>query len=307
MAAVLTSCPAVLALELVPEGTPSALRLPLESAPLLGDAIANDLARLIPGVETMGLAVSAALYDQAQILRPGWPIHAELARMHQQAQRGGWAPAITSFGASAGRMAAPVLEPDARLIGSPLLLVPFVLVGHAADAKQVGAQMERDFEEKGLADSNTALLLNEAFSIRVEHARYLTHHDLCALTATAIRTRRLRRDLVDPRMRAAVAGARAARVAGRCGRAALPRRARHDFRRCAIRRPSPGPRHPQRARNFGRRDVGAAPAATADALRPVFATPRDRDDRTIRRQRSRPGSLLHRIDEAMRRVHGAKR
>ena len=78
----------------------------------IADAIANDLARLIPGVETMGLAVSAALYDQAQILRPGWPIHAELARMHQQAQRGGWMPAVTSFGASAGRMAAPVLEPD---------------------------------------------------------------------------------------------------------------------------------------------------------------------------------------------------
>lgn len=183
MAAVLTACPAVLAIELLPEGAPSTLCLPLESAPLLGDAIAKDLARLIPGVETLGLAVAAALYDQAQILRPSWPIHAELARMHQQAQRGGWMPAITSFGASAGRMAAPVLEPDARLIGSPLLLVPFVLVGHAADAEQVGAQMERDFEEKGLADSKTALLLNEAFSIQVEHARYLTHHDLCALTA----------------------------------------------------------------------------------------------------------------------------
>lgn len=183
MPAVLTSCPAVLALELVPEGAPTSLRLPLESAPLLGDVIANDLARLLPGVETLGLAVAAALYDQAQILRPGWPIHAELARMHQQAQRGGWMPTITSFGASAGRMAAEVLEPDARLIGSPLLLVPFVLVGHHADAEQVGAAMERDFEEKGLADSKTALFVNEAFSIKVEHARYLTHHDLCALTA----------------------------------------------------------------------------------------------------------------------------
>jgi len=179
----LTSCPAVLAVELVPEGAPKALSLPLESAHLLGEKIANDLARLLPGVETLGLAVSAALYDVAQVLRPGWPIHAELALMHQQAQRGGWMPAITSFGASAGRMAADVLEPDARLIGSPLLLVPFVLVGHAADAEQVGAQMERDFDEKGLADSKTALLLNEAFSIQVEHARYLTHHDLCALTA----------------------------------------------------------------------------------------------------------------------------
>ena len=179
----LTSCPAVLAIELVPEGGPTSLSLPLESAHLLGEKIANDLARLLPGVETMGLSVSAALYDVAQVLRPGWPIHAELALMHQQAQRGGWMPAITSFGASAGRMATPVLEPDARLIGSPLLLVPFVLVGHAHDAEQVSAAMERDFEEKGLADSATSLFLNEAFSIRTEHARYLTRHDLCALMA----------------------------------------------------------------------------------------------------------------------------
>ena len=179
----LISCHAVLAVELVPEGGPKSLGLPLESAHLLGEKIGNDLARLLPGIETMGLAVSAALYDAAQVLRPGWPIHAELALMHQQAQRGSWMPAITSFGASAGRMAAPVLEPDARLIGSPLLLVPFVLVGHAHDAEQVGAAMERDFEEKGLADSATTLFLNEAFSIRTEHARYLTRNDLCALMA----------------------------------------------------------------------------------------------------------------------------
>ncbi len=183
MPAAMTSCPGVLALELIPEGAPGALSLALESAPLLGDAIANDLARLLPGVETLGLALAAALYDPAQLLRPGWPVHAELARMHQQAQRGGWMPAVTSFGATAGRMAAPVLEPDPRLIGSPLLLVPFVLVGHSADAAEVGAQMERDFEEKGLAEAATAILLNQAFSIKVEHARYLTLNDLCALTA----------------------------------------------------------------------------------------------------------------------------
>jgi hypothetical protein len=178
----LTSCPALLALELVPEGAPKSLSLPIEAGPLLADAVAADLARLIPGVQTMGLAVAAALFDQAQILRPHWPIHAELARL-QQSQRGGWQPTITSFGASAGRMATPLLEPEPDLIGSPLLLLPLVLVGHSADAEQVGARMERDFEEQALAAAATVLLLQEAFSVRIEHARYLTHLDLCALTA----------------------------------------------------------------------------------------------------------------------------
>jgi hypothetical protein len=176
-------CTGLLAVELVPEGRPSSLMLPVESAPLLGDAITADLLRLLPGVEAMGLSVAAALYDPAQVMRPGWPLFAELARLHVRAQRGGWAASVSCFGASAGRMAEPLLEPDAALIGSPLLLVPWTLIGGDADAARINAEMEESFTERGLAEARTSLLLNEAFSIRVEHARYLTRLDLCAMTA----------------------------------------------------------------------------------------------------------------------------
>src|SRR5690606_7277460 len=36
---------------------------------------------------------------------------------------------------------------------------------------------------RGMAGADTALLAQEAFGLQVEHARYLTVHDLCALTA----------------------------------------------------------------------------------------------------------------------------
>jgi hypothetical protein len=176
-------CPGLLAVELIPEGRPSSLSLPVESAHLLGDAITADLLRLLPGVETMGLAVASALYDPAQVMRPGWPLFAELARLHARTQQGAWTPAVSCFGASAGRMADPGLEPDASLIGSPLLLIPWVLIGTDLDAARINAEMEESFTDKGLAEARTSLLLNEAFSIRVEHARYLTRLDLCALTA----------------------------------------------------------------------------------------------------------------------------
>ena len=81
--------------------------------------------------------------------------------------------ATTACGCVSGRGKVPLLH-RGRVILRP---------GWPIHAEQVGAQMERDFEDKGLADSATSLLLNEAFSIRCEHARYLTHHDLCALTA----------------------------------------------------------------------------------------------------------------------------
>ncbi len=179
----LSLCTGLLALELVPEGRPSSLSLPVESAHLLGDAITADLIRLLPGVETMGLSVSAALYDPAQVLRPGWPLFAELARLHARTQQGAWTPSVSCFGAAAGRMADPGLEPDASLIGSSLLLIPWVLIGGELDAARINAEMEESFTEKGLAEARTSLLLNEAFSIRVEHARYLSRLDLCAMTA----------------------------------------------------------------------------------------------------------------------------
>ena len=176
-------CSGLLAVELVPEGRPAGLTLPVDSADLLGDAITADLMRLLPGADQMGLAVAAALYDPAQLMRPGWPLFAELARLYARTQRGGWMPAVSCFGAAAGRMADPGLEPDASLIGSPLLLIPWALIGADLDAARINAEMEKSFTEKGLAEARTSLLLNEAFSIRVEHARYLTRLDLCAITA----------------------------------------------------------------------------------------------------------------------------
>jgi len=178
-----TLCPGLLALELLPEGAPRQLTLPVESAAALAEVIAEDLARLLPGVAELGLAIAAALYDSAQVLRPGWPLFAALARLHARAPGASDGPTISCFGAAAGRMADAVLEPEAGLIGSPLLLLPWTLIGSADQASAVGAEMEARFTETGLAAARTALFLNEAFSIHIEQARFLTHLDLCALAS----------------------------------------------------------------------------------------------------------------------------
>jgi len=178
-----TLVPGLLAVELIPDSALPSLTLPVESAGLLGSAIADDLLRLLPGCEQLGLAVAAALYDAAQILRPGWPIFGRLGEMHERAQRGGWQPAVCSFGAAAALMPDAVLEPERSLIGSPLLLIPWTLIGPAAAAGAIAARMEQVLAETGLAAARTALFLNEAFSIQVDHARYLSRHDLCAISA----------------------------------------------------------------------------------------------------------------------------
>ena len=178
-----TVCPALLAVELAQPAPAQALRLPTEQAAALVDAVASDLARLLPGVDAAGLALAGALYDPAQALRPGWPLHRELARLYRGEPRTRDAPQVMAFGTAGGRMASPALEPEPGFEGGLLRVAPLVLVADAALAQALGDTMERDFESRGLAGAAVDLFLRQALGLEVVHARYLTHHDLCALTA----------------------------------------------------------------------------------------------------------------------------
>ncbi|MBK8284119.1 MAG: hypothetical protein IPK97_04180 [Ahniella sp.] len=171
----------ILAIEVLPEGGPATLTLPLESAAALVDVLSEDLLRVLPGVDQCGLAIAAALYDQAQMLRPGFPVHAALAELYGQEPRARQQPSLMAFGSSAGHMAKAELEPDPRLIGSPMLLLPFVLMVPAGIQARLAEHMESSWEEQGLAAAKLALFLNQAFSIQTEHVRFMTQSDLCAI------------------------------------------------------------------------------------------------------------------------------
>ena len=173
-----------LALELAPiEGTPRTA-LPQAEAGALATHIAADLAAFAPEAARMDLVVAGAHYDAVELLRPGWPLHQRLAQLAERAPRGD-APGgrVIAFGAH-GDALPEGLAPAEDFIGGPLRLVPFVL--HARDealAAQVGERLERDLLEHGMAGAATALDAQARFGLRVEHARYLTLHDLAAMMA----------------------------------------------------------------------------------------------------------------------------
>ena len=55
--------------------------------------------------------------------------------------------------------------------------------GEAGVVASVGDRFERELIERGMAGAGTALAAQEAFGLVIEHARYLTAHDLAAMTA----------------------------------------------------------------------------------------------------------------------------
>ena len=147
----------------------------------LADLVARDLAGFAPEAASLELVTVGAHYDPVELLRPGWPLHRELDQLAARAP--GWAEArVVAFGAHEEQLPG-ALAPLADYAGGPLRLVPFVLGGDVEIATRVGEAFERELLERGMAGADTALAAQEAFGLRVEHARYLTVHDLAAMMA----------------------------------------------------------------------------------------------------------------------------
>ena len=172
-----------LALELAPGSRAQRDAVPQGAAGALAGLVAADLAAFAPGAATLDLTLVAAHFDPVELLRPGWPLHQELWQLAAKAPRApGGGARVLAFGSHEGRLPG-ALSPAPDYAGGPLRLLPFVLDGDAGTVAAVSARCEADLMEEGMAGAGTALAVQEAFGLQVEHARYLTVHDLCALTA----------------------------------------------------------------------------------------------------------------------------
>lgn len=172
---------AALALELSPGGAPARRALDVTQAGELAGLVARDLAGLAPGAAELDFVLVAGLFDPVELLRPGFPLHAELGRL---AARAPGAPGGRVIGFGAGAEGLPAgLAPDPSYDGGPLKLLPLLLRGDAAQVAPVGERLEQVLLDTGMAAADTALLAQEGFGAAVEHARLLTLNDLAAMMA----------------------------------------------------------------------------------------------------------------------------
>ena len=170
-----------LALELKPGSQPARDALAQDDAGALAQLLARDLATFTADAATLELVMVGAHYDAVELLRPGWPLHRELDQLAARAP-GPSEARVIAFGAHDGQLPG-ALAPSPDFAGGPLRLLPFVLGGDAGVVARVGDAFERELMERGMAGAETALAAQELFGLEVEHARYLTVHDLAALMA----------------------------------------------------------------------------------------------------------------------------
>lgn len=170
------SCPGVLALELAPGAQPERLSLERDEAETLAGFMAEDLGKLLPGIEEGKLVVAGAHFDSTELLRPGFPVFTTLDGLAARLDGG-----VLAFGSRDGHMPAKPLVPDPRLAGGALRLVPWTVMVHPQLAETLGPAMEVELVGRGEAGTQTADFLMRRFGVRLEHARYFSRHDLLAL------------------------------------------------------------------------------------------------------------------------------
>jgi hypothetical protein len=75
------------------------------------------------------------------------------------------------------------LWPDPQHADGPLRLLPWALRGALSTLQPVADALEANLLDTGMAPADTALALQAAFGVPVEHVRYVTGNDLAALMA----------------------------------------------------------------------------------------------------------------------------
>jgi hypothetical protein len=161
-----------------PAASRPALLRPADAEQMLAH-IAADMRAMLPGIADCSLIAAGALYDQTQILRPGYPVFSALEST-AAAQRA-FKPGLVSIGAVDGAMPVAELRPGDDIPLGLLQLLPVVVHGPAERVAELGQAMEYRFLEQGQLSAHAAAWLQTAFGIVINHARLMTLTDLDAM------------------------------------------------------------------------------------------------------------------------------
>lgn len=181
----LAACSGVLTLELNtgPAGSVPPGPVSRASATQIAEGIAADLGRLVPDLARFALVVPGALYDQTELLRPGFPLLAALDDVFRGTLLdGGFVPGLVALGSDDGRaFTLPALNPARQPGAGPLLMLPFSLLGRPGDITELSMQLENSLLQSGGVSVTTRQAVEAAFGLRAVNLSYATVGDLCAL------------------------------------------------------------------------------------------------------------------------------
>ena len=163
-----------------PFGIPPA-PLHVATADALAGHLAKDLNHILDGIEQLGLILPGALYDQTEILQPGFPLIEALADLYRRSLQGGFTPSVIALGSDSGYLPVAAIDPQRRPGSGPLLLLPFCLVGPREALGHAARVMEDGLLQNGETSLATREAVQQAFGVTALNLSFATLSDLCAL------------------------------------------------------------------------------------------------------------------------------
>ena len=175
----------LLALELDPQradfsGVPPE-PLSVKDATALAGHLAKDLDRILGGIDHLGLILPGALYDQTEILQPGFPLIGALADLYRGSLRDGFIPQLIALGTDGAHFPVAAIDPRCQPGSGPLLLLPFCFVGAREDIARLARTMEDTLLQNGEVSQATREAVQQVFGLAALNLSFATLGDLCAL------------------------------------------------------------------------------------------------------------------------------
>lgn len=156
--------------------------LNVAAATALARHLAKDLDRVLEGVSHLGLILPGALYDQTEVLRPGFPLTGVLARLYENSScNQSFTPQLIALGTDHGSFPITAINPLRRPGSGPLLLLPFCFIGSSDAIGRLACVMEDTLLQSGDVSAATREAVQHAFGLTALNMSYATLGDLCAL------------------------------------------------------------------------------------------------------------------------------
>ncbi|NIN60018.1 MAG: hypothetical protein GTN56_09505 [Xanthomonadales bacterium] len=144
--------------------------------------LAADLVGMFPGLGACALTMPGALFDQTQLLRPGFPVFGALeGLLLESLPDQAFQPRQLSLPVEDGRMPHAALQPEQDIPLGLLQCIPLLVSGEPATLGPIAREMEHRFLDSGQLSAHSAKALEVHFGIGVQHARFMTLTDLQAL------------------------------------------------------------------------------------------------------------------------------
>lgn len=137
--------------------------------------IATDLHEILPATAKCTLSMAGALFDQAQVLRPHYPVFSALESLWQSAGSGRTpASPYLAYGAEGQQVPHRDLQPDTDIVPGAMQLLPLLLSCRTDDYVAEVMDIDQPWAEDGQLSRATINSLETHFQVAIRHARFMS-------------------------------------------------------------------------------------------------------------------------------------